>query len=128
MILYWAYALKLWTWIRDNALWLLLLVLGAAAGRKLFARKDSEVSSLKDALDVQKHQAAIENLRGRREEALKQDAASAQLEAQRSTEQLILEARIVDHKRSIVALHQKSVDVATLSDTEVEERFRDAGL
>jgi hypothetical protein len=123
-----SYAGKAWTWLHDNALWLLLFVLGISAGRKLLKRKDSEVSTLKDALTVETHKNAIEHLKGRREEALKSVAESDSIDSVLIRRQRELEAGIAAHQRSVLALHDKQVDLTSMSDAEVEARFRDAGL
>ena len=131
MISFWmlkTYVIKAWTWVRENAVWLLLLFMGAAAGRSLLKRKDSDVATLKDALAVEQHKSAIENLKGRREEALKAVSASAERDEHLGLQQAQLEMQIAQHKRELVAIHQKTPDVHALTDEEVEERFRHAGL
>lgn len=117
-----------WRWTKMNAGWLLLMTLGAVTGAKLLRRKDSEVQSVKEALEVQKHKAAIENLKGRREEVLKQEAETARADREIQQKAAVLALDIAERKRRIAALHDKKLDVEAMTNSEVEEYFRNAGL
>jgi hypothetical protein len=122
------YALQAFAWVHENLTWILLTLLGVAFGRELLKRKDSQVSTLKDALAVQKHKVAIEALRVRKEEVDKEVAASEQRDVNLGLKQFGLERTIAEHKREILALHTQDPAVEDLDDEELARRFRDAGL
>lgn len=117
-----------WHWLQQHALWILLFGVGAFTGAKLLRRKDSEVGTLKEALAVEQHKKAIEGLRARREEILSRDAESLARDAVLTQTAESIQAQIAERKRAVVELHRKSTNVHELTDEQVEELFRHAGL
>lgn len=117
-----------WVWVRDNAVWLVLLAIGAWTGAKLLKRKDSQVSSLKEGLVVEKAKAQLERLRGERDGVLAGDQALVERDQAAMVKVDALEYAIKMRKQAILAVHDKKLDVSQMTDLELEEHFRRVGL
>jgi hypothetical protein len=119
---------RAWRWVHDNALWLVLMVIGAATGAALMRRKDSQVSTLKEALSVEKAKGQLERLRGERDGILQQDAGLVARDAGLKERAELLENEMRARKQEIVHLHDKKLNLAYLSDEQLEAEFRRVGL
>lgn len=117
-----------WGWVKRNLGFVLLCVVGMITGAKLLRRKDSEITTLKDAVAANKVKAEIEVLRGRREELMKAVVASKSEDLALAREVTQAEAALVAQKKKLLAMHTTQMNPNTMSDAEVEEYFRRAGL
>jgi hypothetical protein len=115
-------------WLKANIVWVFLMLLGAFTGAKLLKRKDSQVASLKEALAVERVKKDVALLRARREDILAQDAAYEVNEQALAQKAIILTAEIRDKQRKALAIHNKQLDIYNMSDVELEEHFKNAGL
>lgn len=122
------YAGKVWTWVKANTGFLLLCVVGMFTGAKLLRRKDSQIATLNEAILAQKYKTEVAHLQGKAEELTKLDAASVVRDRVLAEDVTAIEREITERKKRLLGLHDKRVDPAAMTDAEVEERFRAAGL
>lgn len=109
-----------WEWLRRHAVWLLLLIVGAWVGARLYRSKSSSVSTISDARAVTK--------RVKEARALEREAATLDAHDEVAANRLIeLNTRIATAKRQVAEQHTgRSWD--TLSDTEIRNALKEAGL
>lgn len=119
---------KAWTWLKQNTHFVLLCLIGYFTGAALLRRKDSQISTLKEGLAAEKHKSEIERLKGKAEILAKLDIASEARDQALVDQQTAIEQSIAAHKKRLLALHEKQLDVNRMTDAEVEEHFRNAGL
>ena len=117
-----------WTWIKANTGFLLLCAIGMFTGAKLLRRKDSQISSLNEALAAEKHNTEIARLKEKAIALEKLDATSVARDKVLVEEITEVEREAAEHKKRLLALHNKQLDPNTMTDAEVEEHFRNAGL
>ncbi len=121
-------AKRVWTWIRQNSGALLLCVIGFFTGAALLRRKDSQIGTLKEALDAEKHKSEINRLKEKALALEKIDSTSVVRDKVLAEEVAKVEAEAAAHKKRLLALHNRDFKPETMTDAEVEQRFRDAGL
>lgn len=115
-----SYLSKAWEFLKTNAVWLLLLVVGAWTGAKLLRDKESRVIGLKSALKAEAAKKEALKLRAKRE-ALGEIDKAKEKEAER------LENFIREQDRRIAEIHTGK-KWEELSNEELTAALRAAGL
>jgi hypothetical protein len=123
-----SYLRAAWVWLKNNTHFVLLCIIGYFTGAALLRRKDSQITNLKEAVAAQKHKTEVERLKGKTEELKKLDATSVARDKVLADEIAVIEHEKIEHQRRLLALHNKQLDPNTMTDAEVEEHFRAAGL
>jgi hypothetical protein len=114
-------------WIKHNGVAVLLLCLGAFTGLALLRRKDSQVTDLKSALEIQKAKATMDSLKQQKAVVLQRDAIDGRKDAALAIQASQIEQQIEVTKKKIAALHSGKHEFS-MTDEEAEAFFRDAGL
>lgn len=106
-----------WAWLRAHA-WPIVVSLIAALGMGLlWQHHKRKLGSLKDLVEVEKAQREIAALKARREALLERAE-------EKQTEIVVIDERIAEHKRAIVAAHE---EVDALDDDQIADAFARLG-
>lgn len=107
-------------WIKRHALWLLLAVVGSWTGAALIRRRNNAVNTIDSALSVERAKARIATLRA-------ESASVAAVDQQKANELLRIHNDIEQHKKDIAETYSGK-PWAGMSDAEVQEALRAAGV